>query len=62
MLWLSNLCVSVILLLLLFAALPPASPPLKALSSSSILPGKTQYTLKRAMDAWKYGSGSDFKL
>lgn len=43
---------------LLFAA----SPPLKALSGSKVLPEKAQYAVKRALDAWKYGSGADFKL
>jgi hypothetical protein len=41
---------------------PAASPPLKALSSSKVLPEKTQYAVRRALDAWKYGSGADFKL
>jgi hypothetical protein len=39
-----------------------ASPPLKALSSSKVLPDKAQYVVKRTLDAWKYGSGADFKL
>jgi hypothetical protein len=39
-----------------------ASPPLKALSGSKVLPDKAQYAVKRTLDAWKYGSGADFKL
>jgi hypothetical protein len=39
-----------------------ASSPLKALSSSKVLPDKAQYVVKRTLDAWKYGSGADFKL
>lgn len=38
------------------------SPPLKALSTSKVLPEKTRYTLGRCLDSWKYGSGADFKL
>lgn len=38
------------------------APPLKTLSGSKVLPNRTQYAIKRALDAWKYGSGADFKL
>lgn len=39
-----------------------AAPPLKLLSRSKALPGKLNYTLRRALEAWEFGSGADFKL
>lgn len=39
-----------------------AAPPLRALAAAKLLPPKADYALKRALDAWQYGSGADFKL
>lgn len=39
-----------------------ASGPVRALAGSSAVPPKVQFALKRALDAWQYGSGADYKL
>ena len=39
-----------------------AAPPLKLLAGSKALPEKTRYALRRALDAWQFGSGADYKL
>jgi hypothetical protein len=50
----------------LYACLPVvplhAAPPLQQLSKGKVLPEKAKYVVRRTLDAWKYGSGSDFKL
>ena len=39
-----------------------AAPPLRALAGAKLLPPKADFALRRALDAWQYGSGADFKL
>lgn len=39
-----------------------AAPPLKLLAGSKALPDRVRYVLRRAVDAWEYGSGADYKL
>lgn len=39
-----------------------AAGPVSALAGSAAVPPKMKYTLKRALDAWEYGSGADYKL
>jgi hypothetical protein len=39
-----------------------AAPPLKLLAGSKALPDKLSYSLRRALEAWEFGSGSDYKL
>lgn len=54
------------LIITLYACLPVvplhAAPPLQQLSKGKVLPEKAKYVVRRTLDAWKYGSGSDFKL
>ena len=38
------------------------SSGVKALAGSSAVPPRLQFALRRALDAWEYGSGADFKL
>ena len=39
-----------------------AGPPLRALVASGTLPPRRAYALRRALDAWHYGAGNDYKL